>query len=243
MIIYRFFKYLFLNIKYTKILNKVYNNEKIIENLSNLFKSQFKKDWIGRLYTVINPNLLGDDFDINTIIYEYDESGLNNYAFVERCIMTKLNIAQSFIQTNNLFDLLTYKIEKLDEYDNYLFIIEPITLQDCLKYTKYFSILLRVLIVLFALFCTLLAVTVGLLLRIVCAVTPVGTLTFFAALAAASKAVLLALAAAFATFRFANVTGLVNNRFATAIFNASVFFLVVLVVAICTLLYFVFLTM
>lgn len=147
MIIYRFFKYLFLNIKYTKILSKVYDNENINENLSNLFKSQFKKDWIGRLYTVINPNLLGNDFDINTIIYEYDESGLNNNAFVERWIMGKLNIAQSFIQTNNLFDLLTYKIEKLDEYDNYLFIIEPITLQDCLKYTKYFSILLAVLIV------------------------------------------------------------------------------------------------
>lgn len=147
MIIYRFFKYLFLNIKYTKILNKVYDNEKIIENLSKLFKSQFKKDWIGRLYTVINPNLMGDDFDINTIIYEYDENGLNNYAFIERCIMSKLNIAKSFIQTNNLFDLLTYKIEKLDEYDNYLFIIEPITLHDCLKYTKYFSILLTVLIV------------------------------------------------------------------------------------------------
>lgn len=147
MIIYRFFKYLFLNIKYTKILNKVYYNENIIENLSNLFRSRFKKDWIGRLYTVINPNLLGDDFDINTIIYEYDENGLNNKSFVERWIMTKLNIAQSFIQTNNLFDLLTYKIEKLDDYDNYLFIIEPITLQDCLKYTKYFSILLSILIV------------------------------------------------------------------------------------------------
>lgn len=147
MIIYRFFKYLFLNIKYTKILSKVYDNENIIGNLSNLFKSQFKKDWIGRLYTVINPNLLGDDFDINTIIYEYDENGLNNNAFVERWIMGKLNIAQSFIQTNNLFDLLTYRIKKLDEYDNYLFIIEPITLHDCLKYAKYFSILLTVLIV------------------------------------------------------------------------------------------------
>jgi hypothetical protein len=147
MIIYRFFKYLFLNIKYTKILNKVYYDENIIGNLSSLFKSQFKKDWIGRLYTVINPNLLGDDFDINTIIYEYDENGLNNKSFVERWIMTRLNIAQSFIHVNNLFDLLTYKIEKLDEYDNYLFIVEPITLQDCLKYTKYFSILLVILLV------------------------------------------------------------------------------------------------
>lgn len=147
MIIYRFFKCLFLNIKYTKILSKVYDNENIIENLSNLFKSQFKKDWIGRLYTVINPNLLGDDFDINTIIYEYNENGLDNREFVQRWIMMKLNIAQSFIQTNNLFDLLTYDIKKLDEYDNYLFIIEPITLNDCLKYTKYFSILLISLIV------------------------------------------------------------------------------------------------
>ena len=145
MIIYRFIKYLILNIKYTKILNKVYKSENIPDNLSKLFGSKFKQDWIGRLYTVINPNLLGEDFDINTIIYEYDENGLNNKSWVERWIMTKLNIAQSFIQTNNLFDLLTYDIERLDEYDNYLFVIEPITLHDCLKYTKYFLILLAVL--------------------------------------------------------------------------------------------------
>ena len=147
MIIYRFFKYLILNIKYTKILNKIYEEENISQNLSMLFKSSFKKDWIGRLYTVINPNLLGEDFDINTIIYEYGEEGLNNKAFVERWIMTRLNIAQTFIQANNLFDLLTYDIKKLDDYDNYLFIIQPITLNDCLKYSKLFSILISILVV------------------------------------------------------------------------------------------------
>lgn len=147
MIIYRFFKYLILNIKYTKILNKIYKEENISQNLSLLFKSNFKQDWIGRLYTVINPNLLGEDFDINTIIYEYGEEGLNNKAFVERWIMTRLNIAQSFIQANNLFDLLTYDIKKLDDYDNYLFIIQPITLNDCLKYSKLFSILISILVV------------------------------------------------------------------------------------------------
>ena len=89
---------------------------------------------------------MGEDFDINMIIYEYNENGLDNKEFVQRWIMTKLNIAQTFIQTNNLFDLLTYDIKKLDEYDNYLFIIEPITLNDCLKYSKYFGILLTILI-------------------------------------------------------------------------------------------------
>jgi hypothetical protein len=61
--------------------------------------------------------------------------------------MQRLNIAANFIQTNNLFDLLTYDIKRLDEYDNYLLIIEPITLNDCLKYTKYFGILLALLLV------------------------------------------------------------------------------------------------
>ena len=65
--------------------------------------------------------------------------------------MDRLNIASRFIQANNLFDLLTYKIEKIDEYDNYLFIIQPITWDDCKKYSKLFGsvygLLLMILII------------------------------------------------------------------------------------------------
>lgn len=147
MIIFRFFKYLFLNIRYTRILNKVYEEENILNNLSSLFGTRFRKDWIGRIYTVINPNVLNNELDMTTQVFEYDENGLNNSAYVEKWIMEKLNIASSFIRANNLFDLLTYDIKKLDEYDNYLFIIQPITLQDCLKYSKYFTILMSILIV------------------------------------------------------------------------------------------------
>lgn len=147
MIIYRFFKYLFLNIKYTKILKKIYKDENILYNLSTLFKSTFKIDWIGRIYTVINPNLIEGEFDTNSQIFEYDENGFNNDAYIERWVMGKLNIASNFIRANNLFDLLTYEIKRLDEYDNFLLIIQPITLSDCIKYTKYFCILLTLLII------------------------------------------------------------------------------------------------
>lgn len=145
--IYKFIKYLYLNIKYTNILKKIYINENILDNLSLIFETKFKIDWIGRIYTVINPNINNKNFDINTQIFEYDENGLNNTMYIERFIMTKLNIANNFIQTNNLFDLLTYEIKKLDEYDNYLLIIEPITLKDCLKYTKRFCILISILLI------------------------------------------------------------------------------------------------
>ena len=147
MITYNFIKYLILNARYTKILKHIYKEEQIPENLSKLFNSNFKIDWVGRLYTVINPNLLNGEYDTNTQIFEYGEKGLTNEMFIERYIMQKLNIASNYIKANNLFDLLTYKIEKIDEYDNYLFIIEPITFNDFVKNAKRFSILLSSLIV------------------------------------------------------------------------------------------------
>ena len=147
MITYNFIKYLILNIKYTRILKRIYKDEQIPENLSKLFSTNFKIDWIGRMYTVINPNLIDGIYDTSSQIFEYDERGLSNDAYIERFIMQKLNIASNYIKANNLFDLLTYEIKKLDEYDNYLFIIKPITLDDFVKNSKKFGILLTSLFI------------------------------------------------------------------------------------------------
>lgn len=145
MILYRFIEYLILHIKYCKILNNVYKNENLLDNLSALFKVQFKKDWVGRVYAVFNPHIQEGVFNPNNQIYEYTEQGLVNDAYVEAYILNQLNIAKQFIRANNLFDLLTYRLEKIDENDNYLFIMEPITWEDCRKYTKKFVILYSIL--------------------------------------------------------------------------------------------------
>ena len=138
MVFYSFIKNLLLNIKYTKILRKIYKDEGLLEKFSQLFGVEFKIDWVGRIYTVINPNIIDDKLDINTQIFEYNDNGLTNEPYVEKYIMTKLNLVSEFIMANNLFDLLTYEIKKLDDYDNYLFVIKPITFDDCMKWTKIF---------------------------------------------------------------------------------------------------------
>lgn len=149
MIIYKFITNLILNIKYTKLIKNVYKNEDLLIKLSQLFNTEFRIDWVGRVYTVINPNIIDDKLDVNTQIFEYNSRGeLSNEVYVERWIMTKFNLIKDFIMANNLFDLLTYEIKKLDEYDNYLFIIKPITFDDCSKWTKIFTISYSVLIVL-----------------------------------------------------------------------------------------------
>lgn len=150
MILYNFIKYFLKNLKYSKILNKVYKDERLLENLSQLFNAPFRKDRLGRIYVVLNPNIHNKEYDNSTQIFEYNEVGLDNTMYVEKWIMDKLNIAQQFIQTNNLFDMLTYKIEKLDEYDNYLFIIQPITLEDSMKWAKRFLWIYGVIITILA---------------------------------------------------------------------------------------------
>ena len=136
-----------MNIKYTKLLRQIYKDEQLLEKFSQLFGSEFRIDWVGRIYTVINPNIVKDELDINTQIFEYGENGFTNEPYIEKWIMTKLNIVKDFIMANNLFDLLTYELKRLDEYDNYLFVIKPITFDDCIKWTKIFAGVYSMLII------------------------------------------------------------------------------------------------
>ena len=138
MITYNFLKYLILYIRYCKILNKIYKEDNIIENLSKTFNTEFKKDWICRIYCIFNPNLVNGKFDPNNQIYSYNENGLNTDDFVEQYIMTQLNAIQHYIRVNNLFELLSYELRSLDNYNNYLFIIKPIHFDILKKWSKLF---------------------------------------------------------------------------------------------------------
>lgn len=138
MVFYNFIKNLVLNIKYTRLLRKIYKDEFLLQRFSELFGTEFRLDWVGRMYTVINPNIINDKLDINTQIFEYGNNGLTNEPYIEKYIMTRFNLVKDFIMANNLFDLLTYEIKRIDEYDNYLFVIKPITFDECKKWTKIF---------------------------------------------------------------------------------------------------------
>lgn len=145
MIFYNFLKNLVLNIKYTRILKKIYRDEDLLNKFSQLFGVEFRIDWVGRVYTIINPNITNEKLNINTQIFEYGEDGLTNRPYLEKYIMTRLNLIRDFIMANNMFDLLTYEIKRLDDYDNYLFVIKSITFDDCMKWTKVFAIVYSII--------------------------------------------------------------------------------------------------
>ena len=55
MVLYKFITNLILNVKYTKLIKKVYKDEDLLNKFSQLFGTEFRMDWVGRIYTVINP--------------------------------------------------------------------------------------------------------------------------------------------------------------------------------------------
>lgn len=140
------FKNIYLHFKYNRILKRVYKDENILDNMGDLFNSKIHVDWVGRIYTVINPNL-----DKDKQIYEILDDGMDNKEFIQHWVMERFIAMDHFIKANNLFDLLVYDIKQLDDYGNFLLVLEPITLKDCMSAIKKIGIFLIILITAFIL--------------------------------------------------------------------------------------------
>ena len=132
MYITKFFLTSWRNRKMQKLLNKAYAEDEIIAKLSYTFGVQFQKDWIGRVYAVINPVIRDGKFDVEQTL-ELTEMGYNNEEYTKKWAMERLIAMDTFLKTNNLFDMLSYKLDRVDEYGNYLFTLFPITLEPTLQ--------------------------------------------------------------------------------------------------------------
>lgn len=119
------FKTIINFIKIQKYLNKIYREEKIEKNLSQIFGVECKHDWVGRLYMVINPIIQNVEDGGNTLIMDRDEK-----VMIEGWVMKNLELIRNFIINNSMFDLLTYSIEKLDDDENYLVIFKNVYFDD-----------------------------------------------------------------------------------------------------------------
>lgn len=115
-------------IKINRLLRKIYKNERIEKNLSQIFGVPCKQDWVGRLYMVVNPILQDIEEGGNKIIYDQ-----NNSAQIEAWVMKNLEMIRNFVVNNSMFDLLTYSIDRIDDDENYLIVFKNIYFDDMKK--------------------------------------------------------------------------------------------------------------
>ena len=118
--------------KIKKLLLKIYDGEKIEKNLSKIFGVECKRDWVGRLYMVVNPILQNIEDGGNTLIFDRDDNVL-----IEGWVMKNLELIRNFAVNNSMFDLLTYSIEKIDDDNNYLIVFKNIYFDDMVRIVKW----------------------------------------------------------------------------------------------------------
>lgn len=121
--------------KIQRVLRKIYASEKIPENLSHLFGVDCKVDWVGRLYMVVNPLIQNVNTGGNSIIMDH-----NDKMMIEEWVMKNLELIKNFVVNNQLFDLLTYSITKIDDDENYLVVFKNVYFDDMKRLVKIIGI-------------------------------------------------------------------------------------------------------
>ena len=124
-------------VKIRRVIKKILKEEDLLHNLSSLFSTDnytvnFKQDWIGRIYAVVNPVVQAPE----ERIFEYDSQGVNIKSFINKWVLEHMIAADNFVKNHQLFDILVYNLEQLDENYNFLITLTPIAWFDFHKSLK-----------------------------------------------------------------------------------------------------------
>ena len=88
---------------------------------------ELAKDWVGRLYGVINPNTdIKGNFNPGTIIIEMDGENTNNNEYVNTWIYKQLRLMSSIYSLKDMYNAITVDIKHVgpEDQDNYLVVFD-----------------------------------------------------------------------------------------------------------------------
>lgn len=142
----KFFKNLFFKTfigKIIKTIKSAINYINDYEYISDTFYSDafkivlkeylnvdIKKDWIGRLYGVVNPNINEEGkFDVTRTIIEFDDDNTNNKEYVKHWAHKQLYIIGEVFKIENLYHFIDLEFRHVGpkEADNYLLIFDIVS--------------------------------------------------------------------------------------------------------------------
>ena len=88
---------------------------------------ELDKDWLGRLYGVINPNIdIEGNLNVNNVIIEIDGNNTNTDEYVKIWLYRQLNLMGQLFNMKNFYTNINMEIEHVGPItqDNYLIIFD-----------------------------------------------------------------------------------------------------------------------
>lgn len=127
--IYNLINSLITYIKDKNTVKKVFYSDDFKLILNTYLNTNFKNDWIGRIYGVINPNInINGKIDFSNTIIELNDEYSNDDVYVNNWIYRQLNLMNNAlkIKDSSFFDYVGMSIEKIEpmNQNNYLIIFQ-----------------------------------------------------------------------------------------------------------------------
>lgn len=111
------------------ISDTLYSKE-FLAVLKRYLRISIKKDWIGRLYGVINPYIdIDGKIDFNNTIIEIDGDNTNSNEYVKNWVYRQFNLIDNLFKINKLYDYINVDIKHVGPLnaDNYLIVIDLVS--------------------------------------------------------------------------------------------------------------------
>ena len=129
-IIYRTYDFVKSYIEYRKTRNAikdVFYGDDFTMVIKRYLNVDLDKDWLGRLYGVINPNVdIKGNLNVNNVIIEIDGNNTNTDEYVKTWIYKQLSMMGQLFNMRNLYTNINMEIEHVGpiDQDNYLIVFD-----------------------------------------------------------------------------------------------------------------------
>lgn len=137
--IFNLFKSIYIYAKDYNIIGDMFYGDGFKDIIKTYLHIDLKKDWIGRLYGIVNPNIdIDGSFNINNVIMEIDGDLTNNNQYVSNWIYKQLKLVQELFNFNNFYSYISLDIKHVGPSiaDNYLLVFDIASRRNITKYFK-----------------------------------------------------------------------------------------------------------
>ena len=112
-----------------KLISDTFYGPAFAKVINQYLKTELKRDWIGRLYCVVNPTINNGDLDFNNMIVEIDGDNTNNNEYVRHWVYRQMSLIAQLFKIEKLYDYIDVDFSHVGpvNFDNYLVIFDIVS--------------------------------------------------------------------------------------------------------------------
>lgn len=125
--VFAFIESIFYYIRDYNRLSDFFYGDNFKRIILKYLRCELKKDWIGRLYGIINPNLdIEGNLDISSMVIEIDGMNTNNEEYVKNWIYRQLMLVDALFKMERFYNHISLTLKHVGpiNHDNYLLVFD-----------------------------------------------------------------------------------------------------------------------